>query len=114
MKNPSWKTTCFLLMAAAGACTLSRAADSPEWRQFRGPGSRGVAEEAKPPVQFGPDTNLLWKLEVPGGHSSPIVVNDRIAFNAADGKALQTWAVDRKTGRSLWHAEIGVDELEKF
>jgi len=58
--------------------------------------------------------NLLWKLEVPAGHSSPIVVHDRIVFNAAEDKSLQTWAVDRKTGRSLWHAEIGVDKLERF
>ena len=103
-------------MATICACnsTVSQAEVSPQWPQFRGPGSRGVAEAAKPPVQFGSETNLLWKVEVPAGHSSPIVVDDRIVFNGAEGKALLTCAVDRKTGRPLWRMEVTVDKLEKF
>src|SRR4051794_37777647 len=102
------------LIAAIAICTHSHAAPNPEWPQFRGPGGRGVADDAKPPIQFGPETNLLWKVEAPAGHSSPIVANDRIFFNAADGKKLLTCAVDRKNGKTLWRAEVTVSELEKF
>jgi outer membrane protein assembly factor BamB len=102
------------LLAAIGFATVSHAATGSQWPQFRGPDSRGVSDDAKPPIQFGPETNLLWKIEVPEGHSSPIVADDRIVFNAADGKTLLTCAVDRKTGRSLWKGEVTVSDLEKF
>lgn len=90
------------------------AAAAPEWPQFRGPRSCGVAETAKPPVHFGPGTNLLWKLETPRGHSSPIVVGEQIVFNGAEGKQLLTCAVDRNTGRTLWRAAVEVEKLEKL
>ena len=91
----------------------AQAAGSLEWPQFRGPEGRGVAESAKPPIQFGPGANLLWKVDAPEGHSSPIVVGDHIFFNAAEGERLMTCAFDRKNGRKLWQAEVKVDHLEK-
>jgi outer membrane protein assembly factor BamB len=97
----------------ANTASLSVAKDL-EWPQFRGPESRGLADQASPPIQFGPETNMLWKVPVPAGHSSPIVVGDRILFNAAEGKTLLTCAVDRRTGQSLWRGEVPVDKLEKF
>jgi outer membrane protein assembly factor BamB len=103
-----------LTLLWSGNTLLSQAALDPKWPQFRGPDGRGVAEQAKPPVEFGPETNLLWKVEVPAGHSSPIVLGDRIIFNAAEGKRLLTCALDRKTGRSLWQGEVSVEKLEKF
>jgi outer membrane protein assembly factor BamB len=109
-------TGCILLATGicSGCLTLEAANLPAVWPQFRGPESRGIAENAKPPIQFGPETNLMWKTEVPAGHSSPIVVSDRIIFNAAEGKKLLTCAIDRKTGRNLWRAEVSVEHLEKF
>ena len=40
----------------------SAVASVPNWPQFRGPNSAGVAEVARPPIEFGPGTNLLWKI----------------------------------------------------
>jgi hypothetical protein len=45
-------------------------ADEP-WPQFRGPGGSGVADGEKPPIRFGPDRNLKWKVKAPSGLSSP-------------------------------------------
>lgn len=84
-----------------------------DWPQFRGPGGGGIAESAKPPIRFGPNTNLLWRVGAPAGHSSPIVVGDRIFCNAAEDHLLMTCAFDRKTGAKLWQAEIKVEHLEK-
>src|ERR1051326_4069590 len=103
-----------LVVALSAQVAILKADLAPAWPQFRGPGTRGIAEGATPPVQFGPETNLLWKVEVPPGHSSPIVAGDRILFNAAEGKSLLTCAVDRKTGQTLWRSEVLVEKVEKF
>src|SRR5262245_13641671 len=58
------------------SCRPSHA--SAVWPQFRGPNCAGVSDSDKPPVEFGPTTNLLWKTELPAGFSSPCVWEDRI------------------------------------
>ena len=95
---------CALLVA----CSTSFAA-VPQWPQFRGPNASGVAEGDKPPVEFGPGTNELWKIEVPAGLSSPCVWGDRIFLTAAaDGKML-TLAVNRGDGKILWRQGVTAD-----
>jgi outer membrane protein assembly factor BamB len=54
-------------------------AHAEQWPQFRGPGSMGVAESAKPPDSWSTTQNVRWKTTIPGhGWSSPIVWGDRI------------------------------------
>ena len=54
---------------------------SSSWPQFRGHNSSGLADEsAKPPVQFGPNQNVLWKVELPEGHSLHLVSGATIFF----------------------------------
>lgn len=49
------------------------------WSQWRGPEMTGVAAYGEPPVEWGEDKNVRWKIEIPGkGHASPIVWNDKI------------------------------------
>jgi len=49
------------------------------WPQFRGPGSRGVAECVNLPDRWSATENVAWKTDIPGrGWSSPIVWGDRI------------------------------------
>ena len=83
--------------------SLSAASD---WPQFRGPNSGGVADDAKPPIDFGPETNLLWKIEMPAGLSSPCVSGDRIFLTAAEDEKLVTLAVHRRTGKILWRQAV--------
>lgn len=76
-----------------------------EWSQFRGPNAAGVSESTRLPVEFGPDTNVVWKTALPPGHSSPSIGVTRIFVTAVDGEKLLTIAVDRATGRILWRRE---------
>ena len=49
------------------------------WHQWRGPDSRGVAPGSDPPVQWDEQTNIKWKVEVPGsGTSTPIVWGNQV------------------------------------
>jgi len=54
------------------------------WAQWRGPLATGVAPQAQPPVEWSEQKNVRWKIPLPGqGHSSPIVVGDRVYLTAA-------------------------------
>lgn len=100
---------CALLVA----CSTSFAA-VPQWPQFRGPNSSGVAESDKPPVEFGPGTNLLWKIEVPAGLSSPCVWGDRIFITAAEDGKMLTLAVNRRDGKILWRQTVTADRPKEI
>ena len=49
-----------------------------------------------------PDKNLLWRLPLPQGHSSPILHGDRIYLTALRDETLVTIAIDRSNGTILW------------
>jgi outer membrane protein assembly factor BamB len=89
----------------AGISAASSAA-VPQWPQFRGPNSAGVAEQDKPPVLFGPETNQVWKVEVPGGLSSPIVFGDRVFLTGAEGEKGTVLCLDRRDGKVRWQQSI--------
>jgi outer membrane protein assembly factor BamB len=64
-----------------GLSSALLAADN--WPQFRGPQSDGVAA-TKIPSQWGTDSNVQWKVKIPGlGWSSPIVCGDKVFVTTA-------------------------------
>jgi outer membrane protein assembly factor BamB len=104
------RVTIPILLTAALAAGV-RASD---WPQFRGPnGSGRPAGEAPLPAELGPDTQVLWKTALPPGHSSPVVVGDRVYLTAVRQKRLVTLALDRHSGRLLWEREAPARALEK-
>src|SRR5688572_15367848 len=112
--------------SAAKPTLLSRA--PTEWSQFRGPNGTGVAETTGLPVEFGPTKNVVWKTELPPGHSSPVLTKDRIfvtaykkiptatakkhahAFQASpiekENYKLLVIALDRASGKIVWEREV--------
>lgn len=62
----------FLVWSLGGGGHLPALAQ--EWPQFRGPEGQGVVGELNLPDEFGEETNLRFKIAVPGkGWSSPVV-----------------------------------------
>ncbi len=96
---------------ALGMIPLGGAAD---WPQFRGPNGSGVADDQKPPVKFGPEENLAWKVAVPPGASSPIVVGDRIILTAFEDDKLATICYSSKDGKELWRKPAPATKIEAF
>jgi outer membrane protein assembly factor BamB len=84
------------------------------WPRFRGPDGGGVAEHDQPPVTFGPDQNLKWKVAVPGGLSSPIVAGDKLVMTAFDDGKLVTMAYHRDSGKEAWRAVAPAKQIETF
>jgi outer membrane protein assembly factor BamB len=89
-----------LVITAVVAASLSAA--EPDWSRFRGPNGSGISTAANVPTEFGPKKNLIWRLELPPGHSSPILQGDRIYLTAFRADTLVTMAIDRSAGRILW------------
>jgi outer membrane protein assembly factor BamB len=79
---------------------------SDEWSQFRGPNGTGVSATTGLPAEFGPTKNVIWKTELPAGHSSPVLTGDRIFVTAHDKEKLYVIALDRQTGKILWQREV--------
>jgi outer membrane protein assembly factor BamB len=65
-------------------------------------------------LRFGPAENLVWKTELPAGHSSPILTADRVFLTAVEGETLFTYALDRTTGRILWKREAPRTRVTKI
>ena len=110
-------TRYLLLILIAFPIAVAALADAGEstWPQFRGPGGLGLGT-GKPPVAFSAEKdaekNLLWKVEVPHGHSSPCILGNKIFLTGLDTNKLITFCLDRTTGKELWRAVAPVDKIE--
>ena len=108
-----------------------RAGETTDWRQFRGPGARGVAEGKDLPDVWSATENVVWATEIPGrGWSSPVVSGDLVfltsAISAGDEKDAtkglyfggeqrdpsphehrwMVWCMDFESGKVLWSREV--------
>src|SRR5438552_1795297 len=114
------KSLLAIAAATALACSAHAAnqqlptAESAPWPQFRGPGGSGIADREQPPTEIGPDKNVKWKVDVPSGASSPIVVGDKLVLTAFDDGKLYTIAYSRTDGRELWRANAPAAQIEPF
>jgi outer membrane protein assembly factor BamB len=96
------------------AVTLTTFAHAADWPRFRGPNGTGVAADAPLPDKVGPSQNVIWKTTLPPGHSSPVIVGDRIFVTAFEGEKLLTMALNRTSGKVLWRKEAPRDRQEKL
>ena len=89
--------------------TVTAGRADAQWAQFRGPNGSGVDSSAGYPVEFSPSKNVAWKVSVPYGQSSPIVVGARLYVTASEGLRLITICLDARTGKELWRREVKRD-----
>ena len=106
----------FVLAALVSSSFVGSAQKSSSlwWPQFRGPNAAGLGA-GTPPVHFGPDQNVLWKIPIGPGLSSPIVWNDRVFLTEFDpaNKRLATLGIDRRTGKILWRRTVTPEQIER-
>lgn len=70
--------------AAVALVSTSTLAENSNWPQFRGPGARGVAEDAGRTDTWSATDHVAWTSDVAGrGWSSPIVWGDRVFVTTA-------------------------------
>jgi len=86
-----------------------------DWPMWRGPRVDGVAEGPPTPTRWTEQENVLWRAPIPGrGHSSPIVLGDRVFLETADEQERHqsVLAFDLKTGKQLWETSLFEGGLE--
>ena len=94
-----------VLLLLAFVFSVTRADNWPQWR---GPNLNGTSSEKNLPVKWSTEDNVAWKLAMPGwSGSTPIIWNDRIFLNVADGSNLFLWCVDKNKGEVLWKQPLG-------
>src|SRR5918994_1429115 len=96
------------------AVVLSVVSSDTDWSRFRGPNGSGISETKGLPTEFGPDKNVVWKVDLPQGYSSPIIHGDRIFLTAVRDDALVTIGIDRTNGKVLWERAAPRDRKEKL
>ena len=85
------------------ACLLTASlVDAADWTRFRGPNGTGVADDKDIPVRWDMNKNVVWKVAIPFGQSSPVLAGSRVYLTASEPDKLLTICIDAKTGRELW------------
>jgi hypothetical protein len=104
-----------LAPVTAAGLLLAAAAAGGDWPEFRGPTGQGLADDARPPLGWGPGKNVAWKQAVPGlGWSSPAVQGGRVYLTTATpvpgggarDRSLRALCLDAATGKTVWDREV--------
>jgi outer membrane protein assembly factor BamB len=80
-----------------------------DWPAWRGPHGDGSSEDGEVPLHWSKTENIRWKMSVPGkGHSSPIVVGDRIFLTAylESSQDRLLLCFSRTDGKLLWQQTV--------
>ena len=95
---------------------LAWPAQAEDWPQFRGPTGQGHSTEVGLPLDWSESSNIVWKVPVGGGWSSPAVAGGRVwvtvvveTRNARGDRitaSLRAVSLDASTGRELVNVEV--------
>jgi outer membrane protein assembly factor BamB len=89
------------------------AARADNWPRFRGPNGQGISEAKTIPVKWSPQ-EYDWKIELPGGgHSSPVVWDDKVFTTCFDEKTPKgiLLCVRAADGGEVWRKEWSLSKV---
>jgi len=75
-----------------------------DWPQWRGPNRDGLVSDASVPGTWPKTLTQQWKVTVGVGHSSPVVMNDRIYVFARQGEEEVLLCLESATGKEIWRS----------
>lgn len=102
-------------LAAILLAFVASPAQAENWPEFRGPTGQGISTEKDVPVEWGPEKNIAWKVEIPGGGwSSPIYWEGRAYLTTAvpveggepNDRHLNAMCLDAATGETVWEKTV--------
>jgi len=83
-----------------------------DWPRFRGPGGSGLGKTDFP-VYFGVNSNVLWKADLPPGHSSPSISGEQIFLSGFRDGLLEVCSLRRSDGGMLWRRQFEPGAIER-
>ena len=107
------RLTLALIVITLSWITAINIVSADNWPQWRGPLLNGLSNEKNLPVKWSPEENVTWKLQMPAWTgSTPIVWNNQIFLNIAEGGNLNLWSIDRNKGTVLWKKLLGGGDVK--
>ncbi len=97
----AWFQVLLLWLALAPPAASPAAADWPQWR---GPNRDGRAQGFNAPRTWPKTLREQWKTTVGVGHSSPLLVGDRVYVFARANEEEVLMALDAANGKELWRS----------
>jgi outer membrane protein assembly factor BamB len=88
----------------AALISAPSAQERREWSQWRGPHRDGTTAVALP-ASWPQTLTRRWEVKVGSGHSSPVIIGDRVILHARQGDSEVTRAFDLQSGKELWREE---------
>ncbi len=88
--------------------------EAAQRKGFRGNNGAGVSSAAGLPAALDPEVNLMWRVDVPAGYSSPVIAGKNLYLTGvketAQGRTvsgkLLTLCLDAFTGETRWQKEL--------
>ncbi|MBL8229242.1 MAG: PQQ-binding-like beta-propeller repeat protein [Bryobacterales bacterium] len=96
------RKTPIVLLCAALAAVL----DAADWNAFRGPNGSGIPADDRGPTEAQLKAGPLWKVPVPAGLSTPILIRNRVFLTAWESDTRMVIALDAATGKTAWKAAL--------
>ena len=87
-----------------------------DWPGWRGPKGDGQSAETGFPTRWSPTEGVKWKVPIPGkGHSSPVVVGDRVFLTTCDEDTgeRKLLCLSTSDGKTLWEKTLFTAPLER-
>jgi outer membrane protein assembly factor BamB len=101
------------VLFACSVFVFTAAAFAENWPQWRGPYLNGVSKEENLPVRWSTTENVAWKLAMPSKTgSTPIIWDNHVFLNVAEGDSLYLWCVDKAKGAPIWKKLISGGNYE--
>lgn len=101
-----------MIIRRAASLFLALAIVSPAFAEtpigFRTDGT-GRYRDAQPPLVWGPDKNVVWKIPLSQSNAIPVILGDKL-FTCADPCVLL--CVNKVDGKVLWRHESFFKEIE--
>jgi outer membrane protein assembly factor BamB len=102
------------LLASAALARGGSSSEAPQWAGFRGNNGCGLSSTAGLPDVLDPETNLIWRVAVPAGYSSPAIAGKHLFLTGvretAQGRdvsgKLVTTCLDAYSGEPRWEREL--------
>lgn len=73
-----------------------------DWPQWRGPNRDGLVADFSPPASWPSELNLVWRVPVGPGLSSPVLVGGRIYLMTREGSEEVVTCFNADNGNILW------------
>lgn len=89
--------------------SLLSSAFAGQWPGWRGPTGDGVVKDQTAPLSWSLETDVKWKVKVPGhGHASPVIWDEALFLVSADEETGERllMRLDRATGQVVWKETV--------